>query len=77
MRALSPKSRVGRLRSNTGKRRSRQKPQSGAARSPRSSRASARQSRVVDVLPLRLRHLRNRPPGGEHLDETETAASRA
>ena len=30
----------------------------------------ARQSRVVYVLPLRLRCLRNRAPGGEHLDET-------
>jgi hypothetical protein len=51
------------------KRRSPQKPQSGAARSPRSSRASARQNRVVHVLPLRLRRLRIRARGGEHLDE--------
>ena len=42
------------VRMTPGKRRSRRKPQSGAARSPRRSRASARQSRVADVLPLRF-----------------------
>jgi hypothetical protein len=39
-------------------------------RSPRGSRASARQSRVVDVLPLLFRRVPNRLPDGEHLEET-------
>lgn len=58
------------------KRRSRRKLQSGAVRASRSGRASARQSRIADVLPLLFLCHRHRAPAASTWTRRATAVSR-